>query len=65
MQTTKQKIDLEALPEDAQKQLIGFYDSLVHKYGMRKKRNLPEGFYHPIKVASYLKLAKREEIYGR
>jgi len=37
MQTTKQKIDLEALPEEARKELMDFYESLIKKY--KRKTN--------------------------
>jgi hypothetical protein len=35
MQTTKQKIDLEVLPEEARKELLDFYELLIKKYKQR------------------------------
>ena len=65
MQSTKHKeIDLDALPEEARKELMDFYEFLSKKYKI-KHLKLPQGFYNPIKVESYNKIAKREEIYGR
>jgi len=65
MQIVNQKyLDLEILPEEARIELLDFYRSLIQKYGI-KKRVLPQGFYHPLKVKSYSKIAKREEIYER
>nr|WP_163329296.1 DUF2281 domain-containing protein [Desulfurobacterium thermolithotrophum] len=63
MEQTLEKIDLELLPEEARKELIDFYEFLLNKYGVKKRRNLPKGFYSPIKVKSYIQIAKREEIY--
>ena len=60
-----EKLNLEVLPEEAKKELMEFYNSLLQKYKIRKRKSLPEGFYHPIKVASYSMIARREEIYGR
>ncbi len=34
---TVEKIDLELLPEEARKELIDFYESLVEKYGIIKQ----------------------------
>ena len=46
MQAVNQKyLDLEILPEEARKELLDFYRSLIQKYGI-KKRVLPQGFYH-------------------
>ena len=65
MQVRNQKqLDLEVLPEQAKRELLDFYRSLIQKYGI-KKRVLPQGFYQPLKVKSYSKIAKREEIYER
>ncbi len=65
MQIVNQKyLDLEILPEEARIELLDFYRSLIQKYGI-KKRVLPQGFYQPLKVKSYSKIAKREEIYER
>ena len=65
MQIVNQKyLDLEILPEEARIELLDFYRSLIQKYGI-KKRVLPQGFYHLLKVKSYSKIAKREEIYER
>jgi len=66
MQVRNQKqLDLEVLPEQAKRELLDFYRSLIQKYGIRKRALLPQGFYHPLKVKSYSKIAKREEIYER
>ena len=65
MEAVNQKqLDLEILPDEAKKELLDFYNFLIQKYGIRK-RPLPQGFYHPFKVESYSKIAKREEIYER
>ena len=65
MQIVNQKyLDLEILPEEARIELLDFYRSLIQKYGI-KKRVLPQGFYQPLNVKSYSKIAKREEIYER
>lgn len=40
MQTTKQKIDLEVLPEEARKEIIDFYCYLLNKHGRVKKRKV-------------------------
>ena len=37
MQTTKQKIDLEVLPEEARKEMMDFYEYLLNKYAKAKK----------------------------
>ena len=38
---------------------------LIQKYGAKKQAVLPKGFYYPIKVEFYSKIAKRGEIYER
>jgi len=65
MQSTKLKeFDLNALPEEARKELMDFYEFLLKKYTI-KDLKLPQGFYNPIKVNSYNIIAKRDEIYER
>lgn len=64
MQRVNQKqLDLEILPEEARKELLSFYSALIQKYGIKRQKKLPNGFYNPIKIESYSKIAKREEIY--
>jgi len=58
-------LDLEALPEEARKELMDFYRKLIEKYGVKKRVLLPQGFYQPLKVKSYSEIAKREEIHER
>ncbi len=58
-------INIEQLPVEAKKELFDFYKSLIRKYGTKKQAVLPKGFYNPIKVESWSKIAKREEIYER
>jgi len=64
-QVEQEKLDIKELPEQAKKELLGFYESLVNKYKLKKCPKLPRGFYNPIKVDSYSKIAKRDEIYDR
>ena len=42
MQTTKQKIDLEVLPEEARKKMIDFYELLIKKYKTKTKNELAD-----------------------
>ncbi|WP_022854385.1 hypothetical protein [Thermodesulfatator atlanticus] len=61
----QEQLDLKILPKEARKELIEFYEALLKKYKIKRKRILPEGFYQPVKVESYSKIALREEIYER
>ena len=62
-----EKIDLEVLPEEAKRELIDFYNFLLQKYRVkeRKLKVLPRGFYSPVKITSYSRIARREDIYER
>ena len=65
MRLIERKIDLSLLPEEARRELIDFYEFLLQKYRIkeRKHKTLPRGFYSPVRVASYSRIASREEIY--
>ena len=72
------KKEIELLPEEGKRLLAEFCEFLVKKYGKEKvnkaeelkklfakpKGKLPDGFYQPVKVSSFSKVAKRDEIYG-
>ena len=61
----EKNIDIDILPEEARNLLIEFYEFLLTKYRKKSPKILPQGFYQPIKVESYSKIAAREEIYER
>jgi len=61
----QEQLDIEILPNEAKKELMEFYKMLLKKYKIKEKGPLPKGFYQPIKVESYSKIAAREEIYDR
>ncbi|OAG27040.1 hypothetical protein [Thermodesulfatator autotrophicus] len=61
----QEQLDLEILPNEAKKELLEFYQMPLKKYKIKKRGLLPKGFYQPIKVKSYSKIAAREEIYER
>lgn len=70
MQTTKQKIDLEILPEDAKKELIDFYELLIKKYKQKisyktVKDVEKEILADQIQIDTKKWKFKREEIYER
>ena len=72
------KKEIELLPEEGQKLLAEFCEFLLKKYKKQKVNNsdelkklfvkagskLPEGFYQPVKVSSFSRIAKMDEIYG-
>jgi hypothetical protein len=58
------KKEIELLPQEARKLLGEFCEFLLKKYEKKLSKTLPKGFYHPIKVESFSKVARREEIYG-
>jgi hypothetical protein len=70
MQTTKQKIDLEVLPEEAKKELIDFYELLIKKYKQKisyktVKDVEKEILADQIQIDTKKWKFKREEIYER
>ena len=70
MQTTKQKIDMEILPEDAKKELIDFYELLIKKYKQKisyktVKDVEKEILADQIQIDTKKWKFKREEIYER
>ena len=70
MQTTKQEIDLEVLPEDAIKELMDFYESLIKKYkkkiGYKTVEDVEkEIFADQIQIDTKKWKFKREQIYKR
>jgi len=58
-----QTINLNELPEEAQKELLDFYEFLVQKYKKKKTKKKIEELI-PRKVKEF-KPMKREEIYER
>ena len=70
MQTIKQKIDLEVLPEEARKEMIDFYELLIKKYKQRisyktMKDVEKEILADQIQIDTKKWKFKREEIYER
>jgi hypothetical protein len=68
MGTTKQKIDLSILSEDAKRELIDFYCFLVDKYGrktkVRKTKKFEKTVSNPLKVKNLI-IPPREQLYER
>jgi len=67
---TKQKIDLEVLPEEARKEMIDFYELLIKKYKQRisyktMKDVEKEILADQIQIDTKKWKFKREEIYER
>jgi len=58
-----QTINLNKLPEEAQRELLDFYEFLLQKYKKRKTKKKIEEII-PRKVKSFQPM-KREEIYER
>ncbi len=58
-----QIIDLSKLPEEAKKELLDFYKSLLQKYEKKKRKKRIEEII-PRKVKSFQPI-KREKIYER
>jgi len=58
-----QTINLNELPEEAQKELLDFYEFLLQKYKKRKRKKGIEEVI-PRKVKAFQPM-KREEIYER
>jgi len=56
-----QQLDLSLLNEEEQKELLLFYQFLIHK-SKEKPKELPQTFYQPLKIKSYSKF-DRNEIY--
>jgi len=66
MNKSTAKIDLSTLPEDAQRELVDFYQFLKKRYKIQKKKAasaLPGEFLVPIAVKEYYKV-ERNEIYA-
>jgi hypothetical protein len=67
--STNDILDLSSMPRQAKKEILNYYQFLLERYGHKKKRTasistqLPEGFYHPVKVKRYIPVS-RDEIYG-
>ncbi|MCK4278701.1 MAG: hypothetical protein KAW82_05915 [Desulfurellaceae bacterium] len=70
MQTTKQKVDVDILPEEAKKELIDFYELLIKKYKQKisyktVKDVEKEILADQIQIDTKKWKFKREEIYER
>ncbi len=66
MRAAKQFIDVSVLTAEAQRELLDFFDFLKAKSRRARRRRgevLPQAFYEPLKVDSYVKVA-REDIYA-
>jgi len=66
MRVAKQLIDVSVLPAEAQQELMDFFDFLKARSRRARKRRsqmLPQAFYEPLKVDSYVRIA-REDIYA-
>ena len=66
MKQTNRIIDLSQLPEEAQKEMVDFYQFLKTKFRKSRKRKtdpLPDAFSKPLVVDGYMKVS-REDIYA-